>query len=427
MSEQYSIPELTCKSCNQTYAPSTMSWSSHDDDSVIGTTVCDICEPWLEHSRLRLSRMPFWAHDLVSYDSPLIEETRAALEEIVETNPAAQWGRRALNGGGVADHMHNHLGPHNDWAWLEVLEWCVGPGHPDIIQGFNHAEARQGDSWMNDEKDTVESISEWFTHIRAQMQNTNDAYFFTSAEGFIYAETHALGDHEIIIHNESIVVDDVEFGDSSEGNYWLDPDILPELLFDSIHGLDIRPIDFRAELYSLNTQCLQFIAHVRNIRTPQIPYIRELVNRLSNGDLGTYASRRFQAALILWSSHPEREFHTCSKAPWAKSFRFVREIVNEMPATVRIEPQGIFVDGASGNQYRISPPSSSATMYDGFEVRTASRTSDDVTKPICIHTALTSAHLPMGDIIASLILMLRDDIESAKSIKPLQNRLPDEE
>ena len=33
----------------------------------------------------------------------------------------------------------------------------------------------------------------------------------------------------------------------------------------------------------------------------------------------------------------------------------------------------------------------------------------------------------MGDIIASIILMLRDDLESAKSITPLRNVLPDNE
>ena len=422
MTENYTTAELSCKSCQQIYNLDTMTWSIPDEDPIVGTAICDICEPWLEHSRVRVSQMPFWAHDLVRHDSPLIEETRLALEKIVEANPFAQWGVRGLNGAVIPFRAHNHLGPHNDWAWLDVLEWCVGLGHPDIIRGFNHAEARGGDLWMSDEVDTVEAISEWFNQMREEMQNVNDAYFFTSAEGFIYAETHSLGNHEIIIHNGSIVVDDVEFG-----NRWLDPDILPELLFDSIRGLDTRPIDFRAELYSLNTQCLQFISQVGNIRAPHIPYIRELVNRLNQGDFGTDSSQRFQAALILWSSHPEREFHTCSKDAWAKSFTLVREIANEIPSEVRIEPQGIFVDGASGNQYRISPPVMPGTMYDGFEVRTVSHTSGDITEPICIHTAMMSGHLPMGDILASLILMLRDDIESAKSIGPLRARLAGED
>jgi len=396
-----------------------------DDDSIIGSAICDVCEPWIEHSRKRASRLPTWAHELVLNEPNLIDETREALEKIMESNPNAQWGARGLNGAPIPFHIHNHLGPYNDWAWLEVLEWCVGPGHPDIIRGFNHADAREGDDWLSDEIDTVVSIREWINHTREEMRRMNDTFYFTSAEGLIYAETHSLGDHEIVIHNESIVVDGIPFGDRTD-TYWLDPEVVPELLFDSIHDLDSRPLDLRAELYSLNTRCLHLIHHAGTIRAPEIPYIRELVNGLADGAFGTDASRRFHAALILWTSHPEREFHTCSRDGWATSFGFVREIAEEMPSHVRIEPQGIFVDGVSGNQYRISPPSHKSVMYDGFEVRTASQSSDDLSKPICIHTSMISSHLPMGDIVASLILMLRQDIESAKSIGTLQAHLPEE-
>jgi hypothetical protein len=97
-----------------------------------------------------------------------------------------------------------------------------------------------------------------------------------------------------------------------------------------------------------------------------------------------------------------------------------------MPSEVRIDPAGLLVEGSSGNLYRISTPSAKGWIYDGFEVRTASRISDEVGGPICIHTAMQTSQLPMGDIIASLILMLRDDIESAKSIRPLKNVLPTE-
>ena len=425
MPNQYATAELTCKSCQQIYNPSNMSWSRAEDDSITGTAICDICEPWVEYSGARTNKLPVWAKTLVHDEPQIIEETRAALEKIVGQNYNAQWGPRGLNGRPHQFQIHNHLGPHNDWAWLEFIEWCVGLGHPEIIQGFNHAEAREGDAWMSDELDTVASITEWFDHIREERRDTNNAFSFTSEEGFIYAETHTLGEHEIIVHDTIILVDGVEFDDRSGENYWLDPEVLPELLFDSIHDLDSRPIDFRAELYSLNTQCLQFIGQVGNIRAPQIPYIRELVNRLSHGDFEMGAARRFHAALILWSSHPEREFHTCSREPWAKSFTLVREIVSEIPSEVRVDPAGLLVEGSSGNLYRISPPSATGWIYDGFEIRTASRISDEVSAPICIHTAMQTSHLPMGDIIASLILMLRDDIESAKSIGPLRAMLPD--
>ena len=427
MPDEYSTAELTCKSCQLTYDSTKMSWSKADNDDVIGTALCDICEPWVEYSRARTSNFPEWARTLVHDDPELLEETRAALEGIAQQNHNAQWGPRGLNGRPHPFQIHHQLGPHNDWAWLEFIEWCVGQGHPDIIQGFNHAEAREGDDWMSDTLDTVAAITDWFSRIRAEVEDSNNAFFFENEEGFIYAESHSIGDHEIIVHESTILVDGVEFGNRSGEVYWLDAEILPELLFDSIHGLDTRPIDFRAELYSLNTQCLQFIGRVGNISAPRIPYIRELVNRLSHGDFEMEAARRFHAALILWSSHPEREFHTCSKEPWAKSFTLVREIVSEIPSEVRIHPEGLLVEGSSGNLYLISTPSAKGWIYDGFEVRTTSRISDEVSAPICIHTAMQTSHLPMGDIIASLILMLRDDIESAKSIRPLQNVLRDSE
>ena len=403
-----------------------MSWSPHDDDSIVGTAICDICEPWIEHSRERANRLPFWAQELVHSDPNLLELTRTALEEITQSNPNAEWGPRGLNGAPLPYRIHNHLGPNNDWAWLNVIEWCAGIGHPDIIRGFNHADARDRDDWLSDEIDSITAIQDWIDHIRGDMDRLNGTLYFGSDAGLIYAEKHFLADHEIVIQSDSIIIDGVPFGDATDG-WMLDSGAVPELLFDSIHGLDSRPIDLRAELYSLNTKCLHFISQLagRNICAPTTPYIRELMNNLSEGTFGIDASRRFHAALILWSSHPEREFHTCSKDAWATSFGFVREISEEMPSHVRIEPQGIFVDGVSGNQYRISPPeSNSSTIYDGFEVRTASRTNDDLSKPICIHISRFDSHLPMGDIVASLILMLRQDIESAKSIGPLQAHLP---
>ena len=426
MPDEYTTNELTCKSCQQIYDPAKMSWSMSDDCDIIGTTLCDICEPWVGYSRARTSKFPEWAKTLVHDEPDLIEETRTALERIVDQNHLARWGPRGLNGRQHHPHLSTHMGPHNDWAWLEFIEWCVGQGHPDIIHGFNHAEAREGDDWMSGNLHTVDAITDCFRRVRDEMAESNNAFCFTSEEGFIYAESHSIGDHEIIIHESTILVDGVEFGDKSGENYWLDPEILPELLFDSVNGLDTRPIDYRAELYSLNTQCLQFIGHVGNICTPIIPYIRELVNRISHGDFEIEAARRFHAALILWSSHPEREFHTCSRGPWAKSFTLVREIVSEIPSEVRIDHDGLLVEGTSGNLYRISPPSAKGWIYDGFEVRKASRVSEEVSSPICIHALGHASHMPMGDIIATLILMLRDDIESAKVIGPLRAVLPDD-
>ena len=177
MSNNYTTAELTCKSCQHTYDSKTMSSSPPDDDSIVGSAISDICEPWIEHSRQRANRLPFWAQELVNTDPNLLEQTREALDKIVQSNPDAQWGPRGLNGAPIG-RIHSHLGPHNDWAWLDFIEWCVGPGHPDIIRGFNHAEARDGDDWLSEDIDTVAGIRDWIGHIRGDMERLDGSFHF---------------------------------------------------------------------------------------------------------------------------------------------------------------------------------------------------------------------------------------------------------
>ena len=81
------------------------------------------------------------------------------------------------------------------------------------------------------------------------------------------------------------------------------------------------------------------------------------------------------------------------------------------------------MDAKSKNLYRIAPGGRSG---DGFEVHQYARLGNDRTPPICIHTSggPNELEMPMGDIVASLVMALLDDIESAKHIHTLRAHLP---
>ncbi|MEE2758662.1 MAG: hypothetical protein VYA86_01645 [Candidatus Thermoplasmatota archaeon] len=423
MSEEYEIADLTCKSCCRTYDLKTFLWSSNGEDLVPGNAICDICEPWINYAERRRRKLPSWAQQILVVEPHIIEETRMALEEITMGGSDSAWGPRGLNGR-VPVHavLHSNLGPRNDWAWLEVLNWCAGREHPAIDTGYVHVGLREDDDDLG--LMTVESISRRLDEIRDEKEHFNAVFDFEF--GSIYEESHYIGPHEIIVHDNVVVIDGVPYGESSAAldyhDMWTDIGVLPELLFDSINGLDSRSLDARAELYSVRTQCLDFIMETRNIQMPIAPIVRELVNQLAEGVFGVEASMRFQAALILWSSHPEREFHTSSPEAWAKSFQLVAEVCNELTDIVDVvDMRGIDVTGVSGNVYRISPPNVEATSFDGFEVNVIqSIKKKKQFEILCLHTKLEFEHLPMGDILVSLILMLRDDVESAKTIAPLR-------
>ncbi|MDE0708100.1 MAG: hypothetical protein OSB33_04035, partial [Candidatus Poseidoniales archaeon] len=212
--------------------------------------------------------------------------------------------------------------------------------------------------------------------------------------------------------------------------------VLPELMFDRYHGLDTRPLEELAYLY-WREPWMSLIDTMTGAFAPKVPAIREEFTRMADGAVGEHIADRCRVAILLWSSHVGREFLTCDRKAWALSFQWVRELVEEFAGSVRVGTDGIYVDGISGNLYRIAPEKPGKNLIapalnagDYFEVRKVARLGDDMTKPICIHVEKSTEEgvreddVILGDIVAGLLLALRNDLITAEKITPLFRHLP---
>ena len=181
---------------------------------------------------------------------------------------------------------------------------------------------------------------------------------------------------------------------------------------------------------------MSLIDTVTGARVPEILAIREEFSRMAGGAIGESVANRCRMAILLWSTHVEREFLTCDRSAWALSFQWVREMVEEFAGSVRVAVDGIYVDGMSGNLYRIAPEKPHGSSVpptlnagDYFEVRKVARIGDDMTNPICIHVKEPEEggvrdDAILGDIVAGLLLALRNDLITAEKIAPLFKHLP---
>jgi hypothetical protein len=133
---------------------------------------------------------------------------------------------------------------------------------------------------------------------------------------------------------------------------------------------------------------------------------------------------RFLAATVIWAIHVEREYVSCAQNAWARSFGLVREIAEESGGRVIFAEDGIYVEGESKNLYRIAP--SLVRNLDCFEVRKYASIGGGRTEQICIHTSRKPHELKvaMGDVVASLVHALLEDVESANNIHTLRKHLP---
>jgi hypothetical protein len=161
---------------------------------------------------------------------------------------------------------------------------------------------------------------------------------------------------------------------------------------------------------------------LRRTSVPKAPILRENINRLSEGAFGLDMMNRFRMVLLLWTAHPEREYQTRARKPWAKSFQLLRQIIEENSDRIDVEEGGLIVEGSSGNKYVVEP-CYGAYRAHGEEYYVWNLASKDM-QPICIRTTLQSSEMPMGDIIATLVMMLLNDVESARKVDSLVAHMP---
>ncbi len=365
--------EDVCESCEHDEC----SW--HPESSMF---LCDLCAPWVGISLRRTEQIPYGVLEITQRSPDVFQEIR----NLITDNASTKRREGHWFSGRVPQ-------PRNEEGWLEFLQWILGK--TDELERVKTA---------IEMRESTIGTSESVTGIRHQIINQCE-----------------IGDDTIIEDGWGTWVNGVLFGPDAHDMHFHNTAILPQLLFDRYHGLDHRPIEEMAYAYQKGPWLNQ-IRETTSARIPTTPALRELVTRIANGDLGNIAAERFHAASVIWAVHVEREFQTCPRVPWAASFRGVHQIARENEGRVRFEDDGIYIDATSKNLYRIAPTNDRS---DGFEVRQYARLDNDRTPPICIHTSGDPHELemPMGDIIASLVLALLDDIESSAHIHTLRRHI----
>ena len=365
--------ERYCESCDQPFA------KMHPE---LLRNLCDLCLPWVEKSLQRTENIPSWTLEVAQNNPDLV----MLIRHMVYDN---------------AIHSENWTSgsdiwrPSNDQGWLELFHWILGENaQVDTLQkSLSLREATRG---------TAESV----TGLANQMN-----------------QQELVGDDSIHEDGWGTWVNGILFGPEAEQLHCQHRDILPELLFDRFHGLDHRPIDEMAHAY-LKGPWMDFIGSSTRVRVPTTPAIREFVHRMAMREFGETSANRLHATFALWAIHPEREYESCAPEVWARSFAWIHEIARDSNGRIRFGEEGIFVDGESRNLYLIAP---SDVPRDQFAVYKVARIGDQRTPPICIHTKgeKTEVKMAMGDIVASLVLALLDDVESAQHIHTLQVLLPE--
>jgi len=360
------------------------------------------------------------------------DEIRKDLNELrSKKSNGERWGSEETDGNGFIKS-----GPKNDRAWAALLEWILGSEHEAIRRIRQHLRIRE-----NTVEDSIAEIESTLTRLRQKVSELAEKaeYMYLETMQPIWDVPPSLGDiwfghHEVRVEcwydQDRILVDGVLFGDPNSLNpHCRSLSILANILFDGAHGLDQRPIEERAFQY-MRGDWLGFIRKNNSAFTPDAPVIRECLHDLFTGIHGIECQNRLKACLLLWTHRPEREFAVCDGAAWGRSFIFVREVIDALRDRAWMTENGVCIIGESGNEYSICPPGRLSGFTHRYTPQIAQDSEDEFTIRlmssqnestfICIHTSDSSSELPMGDILASAILMLRDDINSAEVVPTLR-------
>ena len=390
--------KISCESCNYEIA-------THRDEAWLA--LCNICAPWVESSLRRRGEIPSWASSFCDSRQDMFYETRKALMKY----------SKIREGRGHWSRSEGTPFPTTERGWYQFLEYVMGGDYQSArIRIFHGIEIREKAIGYSN------SVSAIQNRLRLVGENTE----------------HLFG-HSIRLDGNSIWVNGVLFGPKAHDIHCQNRRILPQLIFDRYNTLDERTVEEMAYVY-MRGPWIPLVRDTTNARVPTSFALREEICRIADGAYGGGPSDRIRSALLLWSTAVEREFLTCPRSAWARSFQWIREISQDFSDEVEIAENGIYVTGSSKNLYRISPaPPDGRT--DRFEVcriihREEPNSSElsvgdegDDTAPICIHSMTSNEEdlaRPLGDVIVSLILALRDDIQTAERIPQLFRQLPGE-
>ncbi len=187
---------------------------------------------------------------------------------------------------------------------------------------------------------------------------------------------------------------------------------------DALSALNLRELDSCTPLPNIHhTVVREELSKIENAGVLYLPenyQERKHLAHLIRGDFGLANKRRFITALFMWLV-PEDEFIARDPEVWATSFRFLREVVDELGDRAGFVDDTIRVTGSSDNIYRIQP-----RLHPPYFI--VYREIEDRKEPICIDPI--GAHtVAFADVLVNLVLSLYDDTMSARHINTLQRHV----
>ena len=391
----------TCQSCDE------------QDTTVrmreCGLALCTVCYPWVSQSMERTSDLNYWADTLVSLEPGTFQNVRKRLED----DPILRLDMNVPRPG-ASTRM-----PRFDNEWLEYYCWLLGSEHESFKELELHYDMRSDAGSLG--ISTVGEIGAYLTDkahengLGREAQNirnwTDEETEWTDEETECVVEPESLtfGFEVVFVDSESFIVDDYAIN-----HRFVKP--LAELLFDSMNVLDSRAIEERFHVYQKPKGITKLLPKTR---LPTCPRLREFINQAAIGGLGPRITDLHRATLLYWLF--TGEYVTRDVIPWSRSFQFLHSVIASS-TRVHANDVGITVRGDSGTPWRVSSRLGRERIYWGgnphgeaFVVHGPGR--ED---PLCIIESRESYGMPLGDILAAVVMMLLDDIKTSRIVGTLQ-------
>ena len=119
----------------------------------------------------------------------------------------------------------------------------------------------------------------------------------------------------------------------------------------------------------------------------------------------------------------QNEVLTHIEPPLRRSIQLLNEIISGSAAEVCVEQDTILVIGRLGHFYEIKV--GEGAHGSPYVIRHVKSLNPRKTHLICIHSGRFHSNLPLGDIIASVVLSLIDDVSTSEKVESLRNELVD--
>ena len=114
---------------------------------------------------------------------------------------------------------------------------------------------------------------------------------------------------------------------------------------------------------------------------------------------------------------------TNMESPLRRSIQLLNEVISGSPSQVFIEHDTILVIGRLGHFYEVKV--GEGAHGAPYIIRHVKSLNPRKTQLICIHSGRFHSNLPLGDIIASVVLSLIDDVTTSEKVESLRNELID--